>query len=354
MNMDNHKFQIFFLFQVFGWLCVLTLLVASLIAACLTSEFFLYANTPNDLHYPKKFTIKKGESFGQIAKNLKDANLVSHLKYFNYLSRLLQADRRIQTGTYKFTPGMSPHYILRQLIAGNVELTSVVFPEGYTIALMAERLEQFEIISKNEFMTYANNPRVARSFGLEADSLEGYLFPDTYYFEKHSSTERVVKSMLKKFWKVFDQQLCQRAEEIGFSIHDTITLASIVEKETGQAHERPKIASVFHNRLKRNMRLESDPTVIYGIPNFNGNLTRKHLKLKTPYNTYRIKGLPYGPIANPGKDSIRAVLYPESTNYLYFVSKQDGTHHFSTNLKAHNRAVDIYQRKKKPRHSKNG
>jgi len=354
MKKVDHKYHVLFLFQVFGWFCVVSMLAAILIAVCLTGEFFLYANSPFDLHQPRTIVIKKGASFNQIAHQLKDRHLINHLQYFAYLSQLLKADTRIQAGTYKLSPCMSPHYILKQLIAGRIELTRVVFPEGYTIALIAETLQNAGIISKEKFQNYVENPKTARSLGISADSLEGYLFPDTYFFEKHSSPERIVKTMLKKFWQVFDQKLRLRAEEIGFSIHDTVTFASIVEKETGQAHERPKIASVFHNRLKRNMRLESDPTVIYGIPNFDGNLTRKHLQLKTPYNTYRIKGLPHGPIANPGKDAIRAALFPETTNYLYFVSKQDGTHHFSTNLKAHNRAVDLYQRKIRSKREKNG
>jgi UPF0755 protein len=354
MKKNNNKFQILFLFQIFAWLCTAMVLLTVLITVCVTGEFFLWANAPTGTHTPNTITIKKGASFNQIANDLQSANLINHLKYFIYLSRLLNADTRIKSGTYILSPAMSPHYILKQLLEGKIELTRVVFPEGYTIALMAEILEQSEIVSKQEFLSYATNSQMVRSLGIEADSLEGYLFPDTYYFAKHSRPECVVKTMLKKFWQVFDQTLCRRSEEIGFSIHDTVTFASIVEKETGKAHERPKIASVFHNRLKRNMRLESDPTVIYGIANFDGNLTRKHLKFKTPYNTYRIKGLPFGPIANPGEDAIRATLYPESTDYLYFVSRQDGTHHFSTNLKAHNRAVDKYQRKKRTRRAKNG
>jgi UPF0755 protein len=354
MKKVDHKYQILFLFQVFGWLGVVSMLTAILIAVILTGEFFLYANSPFDLHKPGTVVIEKGASFNQIAKELKDRHLIKNLRYFSYLSQLLHADTRIQSGTYKLSPCMTPHYILKQLISGHVELTRVIFPEGYTLALMAETLEKAGIISKENFLNYVEHPGNVRYLGIEADSFEGYLFPDTYFFEKNSSPERIVKTMLKKFWQVFDQSLRERAEEIGFSIHDTVTFASIVEKETGQAQERPKIASVFHNRLKRNMRLESDPTVIYGISNFDGNLTRKHLKEKTPYNTYRIKGLPRGPIANPGKDAIRAALFPESTNYLYFVSKQDGTHHFSTNLKAHNRAVDTYQRKKRKRREKNG
>jgi len=354
MKMNNHKFQVLFLFQIIGYLCFVAVLLAALIAVCLSGEFFLYANSPTDVHQAQTIKIEKGESFYHVAKKLKNKHLIGQLKYFIYLAKLLKADTRIQSGTYLLSPCMSPHFILNQLIAGNVALSKVVFPEGYTLALMAETLEKAEIISKNDFIAYASNPDIVRSLGIDADSLEGYLFPDTYYFEKHSSAERIIKTMLKQFWHVFDSDLRKRAEEIGFSIHSTVTLASIVEKETGQADERPKIASVFHNRLKRNMRLESDPTVIYGIPNFDGNLTRKHLKQTTPYNTYRIKGLPCGPIANPGKDAIRASLYPESTKYLYFVSKQDGTHHFSTNLKAHNRAVNTYQKKKRPKRMNNG
>jgi UPF0755 protein len=354
MKAYNNKFQILFLFRVFGWLCVVTMLLTTLIAVCLTGEFFLYANLPIGAHTPYTITIKKGSSFNQIAKDLQSANLINHLKYFFYLSKLLNADTRIKSGTYVLSPSMSPHNILKQLLEGNIILTRVVFPEGFTMEMMADQLDQSEIVSKQGFLSYATNPAIVRSLGIEADSLEGYLFPDTYFFAKHSCPEAVVKTMLKRFWQVVDQTLCKRAEEIGFSIHDTVTFASIVEKETGQANERPKIASVFHNRLKRNMRLESDPTVIYGLSNFDGNLTRNHLKLKTPYNTYRIKGLPCGPIANPGEDAIRATLYPESTNYLYFVSRQDGTHHFSTNLKAHNRAVNKYQRKKRTRRANNG
>ena len=138
-----------------------------------------------------------------------------------------------------------------------------------------------------------------------------------------------------------------RAKDLGFTVHQIVTLASIIEKETGAAFERPIISSVFHNRLKKKMRLESDPTVIYGIKNFDGNLTRKHLGTHTPYNTYKIRGLPAGPIANPGRASLEAALYPEKTVFLYFVSKRDTTHYFSTNLKEHNQAVRKYQLRRK-------
>jgi UPF0755 protein len=131
--------------------------------------------------------------------------------------------------------------------------------------------------------------------------------------------------------------------ELGFTLHEAVTLASMIEKETGDPSERPLISSVFHNRLKRGMRLETDPTVIYGIPHFDGNLTRKHLETPTPYNTYIIRGLPPGPIASPGKEALKAALYPAQTDFIFFVSKNNGTHHFSANLVDHNRAVQHYQ-----------
>jgi UPF0755 protein len=135
----------------------------------------------------------------------------------------------------------------------------------------------------------------------------------------------------------------ERARQLGFSVHEVVTLAAMIEKETGAAQERPVISSVFHNRLRRGMRLESDPTVIYGIEDFDGNITRKHLAETTPYNTYRIRGLPAGPIANPGEAAIEAALFPLETDYLFFVARKDGTHQFSTNIADHNRAVSKYQ-----------
>ena len=158
--------------------------------------------------------------------------------------------------------------------------------------------------------------------------------------------ENIISAMVENFKSVFTPEWEKRAEELGFSVHEIITLASIIEKETGAEDERGLISSVFHNRLKRGMRLETDPTVIYGIKNFDGNITRKNLSELTPYNTYKIKGLPPGPIAGPGYESIKAALYPAETDFFFFVSKNDGTHIFSSNFKEHNMAVQKYQVKK--------
>jgi UPF0755 protein len=195
----------------------------------------------------------------------------------------------------------------------------------------------------DEFVRLCRDRTFIQSLGIQADSLEGYLFPETYLFPRDTSTQDVIKAMAARFFKVWDKYAdMARGHEL--SRHQIITLASIVEKETGAPQERPMIAAVFLNRLKKKMRLETDPTVIYGIPDFDGNLTKKHLQTPTPYNTYVIDGLPPGPIANPGEDSIKAVLQPANTDYLFFVSKNDGTHQFSRTLKEHNQAVSQYQK----------
>lgn len=206
-----------------------------------------------------------------------------------------------------------------------------------------QALERAGLVSAEAFLQAASDPGLIESLGIEGYPFEGYLFPETYNFPKGVTAEQIIKKMVDHFRSVFTPAWTERAHAMGFTIHQVVTLASIVEKETSKPEERPLIASVFLNRLKRRMRLESDPTVIYGIKDFDGNLTRKDLRTMSPYNTYRIKGLPPGPIANPGRASIEAVLYPSEEPYLYFVSKNDGSHHFSPTLREHNRMVRRYQ-----------
>ncbi len=208
-------------------------------------------------------------------------------------------------------------------------------------------MENAKFGSKIDFIKTATDPVLARKNGIEAATFEGYLFPDTYFFPQEVAMEQIISTMVNRFWSVFTPEWKVRAKDLGFTVHQIVTLASIIEKETGAAFERPIISSVFHNRLKKKMRLESDPTVIYGINNFDGNLTRNHLSTHTPYNTYKIKGLPAGPIANPGRASLEAALYPEKSVFIYFVSKKDNTHYFSTTLKEHNQAVRKYQLRQK-------
>jgi UPF0755 protein len=238
---------------------------------------------------------------------------------------------------------MTPIQIMEKMVKGQVELYKLTVPEGLNIYQIADRVVRAGFAENAAFIAAATHADLARKNGIPAETCEGYLFPETYYFPKTVKVETIISTMVKRFWKVFNTAWKERANQLGFSIHQIVTLASIIEKETGASFERPLISSVFHNRLKRKMRLESDPTVIYGLKDFDGNLKRAHLETPTPYNTYKIMGLPVGPIANPGKKSLKAALYPADTKFIYFVSKKDRTHKFSTNLKDHNQAVRKYQ-----------
>lgn len=289
------------------------------------------------------FSIKSGQSLGLVAKNLEKNNLITSPIKFKILAKLMSMDKKIQAGEYKLVSTMTPMDILNAFVKGEVNLHKLTIPEGYSIKQIAEVLEKNNLCSKDEFIEKAFDMEMVESLNINGESLEGYLFPETYFFSKNPSPENIINAMANRFFSIYTDQLQKRAEEINFTDHEIITLASIIEKETGAAKERKLISSVFHNRLKKRMKLETDPTVIYGIKNFNGNITKKDLRKKTPYNTYIIRGLPPGPIANPGIESIKAALYPAKTEFLFFVSKKDGTHYFSRTLREHNKAVRKYQ-----------
>jgi UPF0755 protein len=242
---------------------------------------------------------------------------------------------------------MAPDLILDILVSGKVYLYHLTVPEGFNLSQIAAAVEKTGLCKSSDFLSKSKDPALLQALGIKADSLEGYLFPDTYFFPAGTSCEKILRTMGDHFVARFSDEWQKQAADLGFSVHQIVTLASIIEKETGNPDERPLIASVFHNRIKKGMRLESDPTVIYGIKDFDGNITRKHLADHTPYNTYKIKGLPPGPIASPGLLSIEAALHPASTKFLYFVSKKDGSHHFSSNIQEHIKAVRKYQLNKR-------
>jgi UPF0755 protein len=230
-------------------------------------------------------------------------------------------------------------------VSGDVVKYRVTIPEGYTVQQIAVRLAELGIIKEQEeFLQAAFSSHFNTMVGIEGESVEGYLFPDTYLFSKEVAPAEVIKAMVGKFKRVYTPDFSLRAAELGMTDREIVTLASIIEKETGLPEERPLISAVFHNRLKRGIPLCSDPTVIYGIKDFDGNLKKKDLEKRTRYNTYLIQGLPLGPIANPGRSSILAALNPAPVKYLYFVSRNDGSHHFSTTLREHNEAVRRYQK----------
>ena len=251
---------------------------------------------------------------------------------------------RLQAGEYSIPLGLTPPEVLQLLAKGSTLRHHVTIPEGVTAEQIATLFEKDGWIKRDRFLTLVQDIEFIKKLGIDAVNLEGYLFPETYTLVRNETSEpSVIRMMVERFQQVWKELNVQEA--YGLNRHQLLTLASVVEKETGAASERPLIARVFYNRLTRKMRLQSDPTVIYGIRDFNGNLTKADLKKETPYNTYIIPALPPGPICSPGRAALEAVLRPADSEALYFVSKNDGTHIFSTNLADHNQAVQVYQRR---------
>jgi len=325
---------------------LLILLILLTIFLGLSWGLWSYLNTPpsrdRDIRYVE---ISSGTHFNHVADILEREGIITGIKRFRLLAKLKGVEKEIKAGDYLFHTAMTASEVLDKLVRGEYRTHKVTIPEGFTMFQIADLLKEEGLIEKEKFLKCASDPVFAHSLGIKDSSMEGFLFPDTYLLRKSMGEESILRKMVARFNEMFKQQYEKRAQELNMSREEVVTLASIVEKETSDPSERHLIAAVFHNRLKRGMLLQSDPTVIYGLKDFNGNLTKEDLKTKTPYNTYLIRGLPPQPIANPGEESIRAVLYPSPKNYLYFVSKNDGTHHFSASLKEHNRAVNRYQRR---------
>lgn len=303
-----------------------------------------YLHAPHDGEARQvRFLVQRGASFREISRELARDGLVRFPDLFSLLARLMHRDQDVRAGEYLFDSSWSPRQILDALCQGRVVLRKVTIPEGSTVLQVAQLLERAGLADPGEVLRAQADPAFLRELGLEAGSLEGFLFPDTYFFAEGLPPREILRHMVDRFHEVVDPEIRARQEASGLSLLEVVTLASIVEKETGGDPEKPLVASVLHNRLARGMPLQCDPTVIYGIEGFDGNLTREHLRTPTPYNTYTQAGLPVGPIANPGAAALLAAVAPADTPYLYFVSKNDGTHHFSRTLREHNRAVRRYQ-----------
>lgn len=325
------------------------LLIAFCIASGLYFELKMFASTPANKSAADPFIInvRPGQTLNTTADILYRENIIKNAMKFVLIARIKGYEKRLKAGEYLLSAAMTPLQLLDIMVKGAVKLHKLTIPEGYNLYQISDLVDTANLGTKTDFIQAATDPARVRQNGLEGETFEGYLFPDTYFFPKEVTIEGLIAAMVKRFWSVFAPEWQARAKELGLTVHQVVTLASIIEKETGAGFERPIISSVFHNRLKKKMRLETDPTVIYGIENFDGNLTREHLTTPTPYNTYKIWGLPIGPIANPGGASLEAALYPDDTKYIYFVSRKDSTHQFSTNLKQHNRAVRKYQLKRR-------
>ncbi len=301
---------------------------------------------PAQEHPPSKVVvIPDGSTFQHVAALLERERLIKSRIAFVLIGKFQSADRKVHAGEYELNPGMTPAEILLKLLNGQVLLHPLTIPEGLTITQIADVASQQGLTDRAEFLRLAKDREFIRSLGIKAETLEGYLYPDTYKFPRPIKAREVLVAMVEQLKQVLGPDLLARMQELKMTMHEVLTLASVIEKETGSGSERPEISAVFHNRLKKHIPLQSDPTVIYGLPAFDGNLHKKDLSSRSPYNTYRVQGLPPGPIANPGIQAIHATLYPSDSRSLYFVSRNDGTHQFSATLVEHNKAVEKYQKR---------
>lgn len=299
------------------------------------------------------FLVPNGANFSQVATSLQKQGIIKNKAGFNLAASIKKSHTKLKAGEFELSAKMSPVEILSILVAGRSRDYSITIPEGYSLRDIARTLKEAGLLNDNQteelFLKRATDSAFLASlgFGSDTSTLEGYLFPDTYRFSKQMTIEGILKKMFARFNQVYDKEFAEIISTKGLEKEEVIILASIIQKEAAKASELPLVSSVFHNRINIGIRLQSCPTVIYGIldqgQEFDGNLTKKHLQTRTNYNTYKFGGLPPGPISNPGKAAIRAAIFPAEEKYLYFVSKNNGTHKFSKNLKEHNRAVRKYQ-----------
>ncbi len=296
---------------------------------------------------PALFEVRAGMGVRRVAQALEERGLIRSPLLFQLQARVRGGARRIRTGFYEFSPAMPPRRIYRDLIEGRVVQRTVTIPEGFNLREIAEAVQKAGLAPKEAILDLARDAGLRSRFGAEGDSLEGYLFPDTYRFPLGTPPREILRAMAENMRRKFGPALRGQAEQMGFTVHEVLTLASLIEKETPIEAERPLVAAVFLNRLRREMPLQSDPTVIYALPRFEGNLRRRDLAHDSPYNTYLHKGLPPGPIASPGLASIRAALRPADVDYLYFVATPTGGHAFSRTYREHQAAIARHQREQR-------
>jgi len=292
---------------------------------------------------PRPVLIRPQTSAYRIATALKDAGIIHSRLGFLAVTIVRGTHRRLLPGEYEFDPHVPLLEIVRRLEQGRGLVHQVTIPEGLAARQIAQLLADRQLVDQGRFVRLLGDRITLEQYRLEGGSLEGYLFPDTYRVVKGQGEEAIIERMIRRFQEQFGPDAQARARELQMSVREVVTLASLVEREARVPEERPRISAVFHNRLRRGMLLQSDPTVMYGLSRFSGRLTKAHLQAPSPYNTYLNRGLPPGPIANPGRASIMAALYPDSSQYLYFVSKNDGTHAFSRTLSEHDKMVRRYQ-----------
>lgn len=327
---------------------VSTLFLITVVAFWAVFGFWLFLRLPGSPQAkPVLVDIAAGMNAMAISDRLHAEGVVSDPQAFYWLCRYRSAANRIQAGEYAFAAPLTPDRVLNKLVQGKVVLHPVTLPEGSTVRDVASLLGRAGLADEAEVASLARDRAFIQTLGLDHPSLEGYLFPETYHYPRNQGARTILRSMVQQFRDRFSEEMIRRAGERKLSVHEVVILASMVEKEAAVDDERPLIAAVFLNRVHRGMPLQSDPTAVYDLEGFSGPVLASHLKRQSPYNTYLIKGLPIGPICNPGIRSLEAVLYPAGVPYLYFVSNLDGTHRFSTTLSEHQDAVSQYREKRK-------
>lgn len=327
-----------------------TLIIAPLMALLLTIATVAFIFNKSYTGPDKIFTVHSGETFGKINQRLYNEGLISNTRIFHYYAKYKNVVTKFRAGNFTIPTGANMGQVLDTLVYGQPNLTSITIPEGKNMYEIARLFANAGITSEKDFLEAVQHPNLISQLSIQARSLEGYLYPETYRFAPNTPAKAVAKSMIDLF--------NERTKGIDFNHpflnkHQVIILASVVEKETGAKVERPMIAGVFTNRLKKRMRLQSDPTTIYGIwSRYQGNIRKADLLESTPYNTYTIPALPEGPISNPSIEAIQAVLHPAKHEFLFFVSKNDGTHVFTKTYKDHEKAVEDFQRNSRARQGK--
>ena len=328
-----------------GFIGALTSVISGL--ALLWFLIALYKPYQGYLGSQQIISIPLGQTTSQIALNLQNQGIIRSSLLFRWYVRLGYTSSSLKAGEYRLQNAVNLSEVATKIQQGLVNYYRVTIREGMTIR---EIIRQFD---SEGFGAVKKYQKVLQEISLIADldplakNLEGYLFPETYFVTRSMTESEIVATMVKEFRTVWTADRSQRAGEIGLTMREVITLASLIEKETSLPEERPLVSAVFQNRLRKNIRLACDPTVIYAvkqIKEYDGIINQSDLALDSPYNTYRYRGLPPGPISNPGLESIDAALHPANVNYLYFVSKNDGSHFFSSNYRNHHRAVQQYQR----------
>lgn len=318
--------------------------VALAVLAALLSAHLLLDTHPAGSWEGKMVLVPKGSPLPEVVRVLREGGILPHPLAFRALVLLTFSGRRLHYGEYAFPTPPSAFDAWRRLVRGDVIKYEVKVLPGENLYDVAELLEKKKLATAEAFLATAASPDVLRRLEIPGESAEGYLFPDSYIFVKPVTTEEILEFMVRQFRRKVPPDAEKRAREAGLSLHQVVTIASIIEKETGVEEEKPIVSAVIRKRLDLGMPLQMDPTVIYGVKRFDGSVTREDLRTAGPYNTYLNRGLPPGPIANPGRAALDAALAPSKAEYLYFVSNNDGSHTFSRTLTEHNRAVERFRR----------